>query len=65
MPPPVSSEDLRRAASIDEFGMIMRAAGAQSPDPCDQNKNTVAIVRKAFKAIVSGKPMSTKSRVVP
>ncbi|KZT67233.1 hypothetical protein DAEQUDRAFT_729268 [Daedalea quercina L-15889] len=65
MPPPISSEDLRRAASIDEFGTIMRAAGAQSPDPCDQSKNTVAIVRKAFKAIVSGKPISTKSRVVP
>ncbi|KAH9936578.1 uncharacterized protein B0H18DRAFT_1113952 [Fomitopsis serialis] len=66
MPPPVSSDDLRRAASIDEFGVVMRAAGAhdRSPDPFDQSKNTVAIVRKAFKAIVSGKPMSTKSRVV-
>lgn len=64
MPPPVSSEDLRRAASIDEFGMIMHTA-TQNTAPCDQSKNTAAIVRKAFKAIVSGKPMSTKSRLGP
>ncbi|TFY64348.1 hypothetical protein EVJ58_g2676 [Rhodofomes roseus] len=66
MPPPVSSEDLRKATSIDEFGVVMHATAAhdRSTDPYDPSKNTVAIVRKAFKAIVSGKPMSTKSRVV-
>ena len=52
MPPPVSSDDLRRSSSVDEFGAFM-----STPAPMqEQNHNTIAIVRKAFKAIVTGKP---------
>ena len=52
MPPPVSSDDLRRSSSIDEFGAFL-----STPAPNEeQNNNTIAIVRKAFKAIVTGKP---------
>ncbi|TFK91868.1 hypothetical protein K466DRAFT_481834 [Polyporus arcularius HHB13444] len=52
MPPPVSSDDLRRSSSVDEFGTFL-----STPAPMqEQNHNTIAIVRKAFKAIVTGKP---------
>ncbi|OSX59648.1 hypothetical protein POSPLADRAFT_1075257 [Postia placenta MAD-698-R-SB12] len=61
MPPPVSSEDLRRASSVDEFGVVVHSIVDNSTNNHDQGKNTVAIVRKAFKAIVSGKPMTVRS----
>ena len=53
MPPPVSSDDLRRASSIDEFGAFMSTPAGPTQE---QNHNTIAIMRKAFKAIVTGKP---------
>ncbi len=52
MPPPVSSDDLRRSSSVDEFGAFL---STPVPNP-EQNNNTIAIVRKAFKAMVTGKP---------
>ncbi|EED78106.1 predicted protein [Postia placenta Mad-698-R] len=61
MPPPVSSEDLRRASSVDEFGVVVHSIVGNSTNNHDQGKNTAAIVRKAFKAIVSGKPMTVRS----
>ena len=53
MPPPVSSEDIRRSTSIDEFGAFMSSPAAPTQE---QNHKTITIVRKAFKAIVNGKP---------
>ncbi|KAI0769137.1 hypothetical protein BD413DRAFT_560042 [Trametes elegans] len=65
MPPPVSSEDLRRASSIDEFGTFCPSASASTPAPLgEQNKNTIAVVRKAFKAIVTGKPNARGTKPV-
>ncbi|TBU59232.1 hypothetical protein BD310DRAFT_948155 [Dichomitus squalens] len=52
MPPPVSSDDLRRSSSVDEFGAFLSTPAPNQ----EQNNNTIAIVRKAFKAIVTGKP---------
>ncbi|CCM06214.1 uncharacterized protein FIBRA_08459 [Fibroporia radiculosa] len=64
MLPPVSSEDLRRASSVDEFGVVVPSARDGGSSPADSGKNTVAIVRKAFKAIVTGKSVSTRTKVV-
>lgn len=62
MPPPVSSDDIRRATSVDEFGVVVRSGNvSNTPSTPDQGKNTVAIVRRAFKAIVTGKTVSTRS----
>ncbi|KAI0754696.1 hypothetical protein C8Q80DRAFT_1266285 [Daedaleopsis nitida] len=60
MPPPVSSDDLRRSSSIDEFGAFMSTPAPNQ----EQNKNTIAIVRKAFKAIVTGKPNARTTKPV-
>lgn len=57
MPPPVSSEDIRRSSSIDEFGAFM---STPAPTSQEQNHKTITIVRKAFKAIVNGKPGTTR-----
>jgi serine/threonine-protein kinase GIN4 len=48
MPPPVSSEDVRRAASVDELGTIGRA-GLLSPNPlpADESSGTVWRALKA------------------
>ncbi|KAH9924299.1 uncharacterized protein BXZ73DRAFT_103586 [Epithele typhae] len=61
MPPPVSSDDIRRQSSFDEFGAFMStpAPGAQ-----EQNHKTITIVRNAFKAIVTGKPTSRVAKPV-
>ncbi|GBE83047.1 predicted protein [Sparassis crispa] len=58
MPPPISSDDMQ-ACSVDEFGVVIPPIGKRPP-PHDTNKTTVTIVRKAFKAIVSGKTVSTR-----
>ncbi|KAH9948872.1 hypothetical protein B0H21DRAFT_206131 [Amylocystis lapponica] len=62
MPPPVSSDDIRRASSVDEFGVVVCSQNASNipSTPSEQNKNTVAIVRRAFKAIVTGKTVTTR-----
>jgi len=62
MPPPVSSEDLRRTASFDEFGVKAASAGAlgvagtsiatsNSKGEEGSGGNTVGIVRRALKAM--------------
>ncbi|KAI0693211.1 hypothetical protein BC835DRAFT_1546100 [Cytidiella melzeri] len=53
MPPPVSSEDLRRTASFDEFGTntASLAVAAAAPKTEESNGNTVGIVRRALKAM--------------
>ena len=57
MPPPVSSEDvIRRSSSIDEFGAFMSTPAVQTPGGTEQNHKTIATFRKAFRAIVTGKP---------
>ncbi|EMD40193.1 hypothetical protein CERSUDRAFT_81481 [Gelatoporia subvermispora B] len=58
MPPPVSSEDIMHASSVDEFGVVVDSAKPRTSE--DQGKNTVAVVRKAFKAIVTAKQMSNR-----
>ena len=57
MPPPVASEDIRRSSSIDEFGAFM---STPAPATQEQNHKTITIVRKAFKAIVNGKPNTVR-----
>ncbi|KAF8964325.1 hypothetical protein BDZ97DRAFT_899869 [Flammula alnicola] len=61
MPPPVSSDDQRRAASVDELGIITYAEKhSDSLGAKDQDGNTtVALVRKAIKLMV---PKATGSR---
>ena len=63
MPPPVSSEDQRRAASMDEFGAISQDGSSNSDvsNSKDDGNTTVALVRKAIKLIV---PKATGSRRV-
>ena len=61
MPPPVSSDDLRRASSIDEFGAFMSTPAGPTQE---QNHNTIAIMRKAFKAIVTGNPHARTTKPV-
>ncbi|KAI0330464.1 hypothetical protein GY45DRAFT_1323595 [Cubamyces sp. BRFM 1775] len=65
MPPPVSSDDLRRASSsVDEFGTFCPSQSTPAPAGGEHNKNTIAVVRKAFKAIVTGKPTSRGTKPV-
>ncbi|CDO76701.1 hypothetical protein BN946_scf184975.g10 [Trametes cinnabarina] len=65
MPPPVSSDDLRRASSVDEFGTFCPSQSTPAPAHAgDHNKNTIAVVRKAFKAIVTGKPTSRGAKPI-
>ncbi|TFK40865.1 hypothetical protein BDQ12DRAFT_648195 [Crucibulum laeve] len=56
MPPPVSSEDQRRTVSVDELGVMTISSGpSDSPMLKDESNNTVALVRRAIKAMVPGK----------
>jgi len=51
--PPVSSEDLKLPRTVDESGLVRKT----SPDVSyykDDSNNTVALVRRAFKAVVTG-----------
>ena len=60
MPPPVSSEDQRRAASMDEFGAISHEENnSDVAYSKDDGNTTVARVRKAIKLMV---PKATGSR---
>jgi serine/threonine-protein kinase GIN4 len=60
MPPPVSSEDQHRAASMDEFGVISHDENHSNvANSKDDSNTTVALVRKAIKLIV---PKATGSR---
>jgi hypothetical protein len=56
MRPPVSSEDNRQSASVDELG-IMTYAGPSTPR---EGNTTITLVRRAFKAIVPGKTVSRR-----
>ena len=49
MPPPVSSEDLRRATSIGEFGTV--AAALRAAETVKADESSGGIVRRALKAI--------------
>lgn len=61
MPPPVSSEDQCRPASVDEFGVVSSEENhSEAPSSKDDHGNTtVALVRKAIKLMV---PRTTGSR---
>jgi len=63
MPPPVSSEDQKRTVSVDELGVIGHAAVPDSDGHTvlkDDGKTTVALMRRAMKAIVPGKTTSRR-----
>jgi hypothetical protein len=61
MPPPVSSEDQRRTVSVDELGVITYAPAPGVSTPLkDESNTTVALVRRAIKAIVPGKTASRR-----
>ncbi|KAF9013205.1 hypothetical protein BDQ17DRAFT_1321088 [Cyathus striatus] len=56
MPPPVSSDDVTRAASVDELGFVAHSNGVTNTSSSkDDSHNTVALVRRAIKAMVPGK----------
>ncbi|KZT28346.1 hypothetical protein NEOLEDRAFT_916115 [Neolentinus lepideus HHB14362 ss-1] len=57
LPPPVSSDDLRRAASADELGFVDRRPRSSGED---EGKNTVRLMG-AIKAIVTGKQTSRRA----
>ncbi|PPQ85184.1 hypothetical protein CVT25_004191 [Psilocybe cyanescens] len=60
MPAPVSSDDQRRAASVDELGMFSPSDAAAPPCPREETTNTtVTLMRKAMKLIA---PKATASR---
>ena len=54
MPPPVSSDDQRRAVSLDEFGVISQDGSSHSDslNSKDDGNTTIALVKKAIKLIV-------------
>jgi len=60
MPPPVSSDQMHLV--VDELGVMSStpAPGAEHGVLRDQNNNTVAIVRRAFKAMVPGKTLNRR-----
>jgi len=70
MPPPVSSADPIRAVSVDELGVMnydttpsTAGSGGQTVLK-DENNTTVALMRRAIKAIVPGKTTKRLSRMV-
>ncbi|KAK0504145.1 hypothetical protein EDD18DRAFT_1099375 [Armillaria luteobubalina] len=63
MPPPVSSDDVKRAASVDELGFMSYAttpATPSTPALKDESRNTVTKMRRAIKAFVPGKSVSRR-----
>lgn len=56
MRPPVSSEDNRQSASVDELGVVTYAG----PSTPREGNTTITLVRRAFKAIVPGKTVSRR-----
>ena len=54
MPPPVSSDDLRRASSFGEYGIkTAPLAAAGAPKAEENSGSTVSIVRRALKAMTA------------
>lgn len=51
LPPPVSSEDLRRSVDVDEFGAMSCAPVGQTFGHKDENSHPVGLVRRAIKAM--------------
>lgn len=51
MPPPVSSDDLRRSSSFDEFGVGPGPLGGAAPSKDEEGGHSVGIVRRALKAM--------------
>ncbi|KAF8887180.1 hypothetical protein BD779DRAFT_1528545 [Infundibulicybe gibba] len=65
MPPPVSSDDSRRAVSVDELGVMTYAPATGSPALKDETNTTSGLVRRAIKAMVPGKTTSRRhSRMI-
>ncbi|KAF8827785.1 hypothetical protein HHX47_DHR4000105 [Lentinula edodes] len=61
MPPPVASEDQAKAVAVDEFGIIGYSTESTGVTVLkDENNGTVALVRRAFKAIVPGKTVNRR-----
>jgi hypothetical protein len=61
MPPAVSSDDQRRAASVDELGTVPNVHAPDTPGhKVDGGAPATTIVRRAFKAIITGKSVSRR-----
>lgn len=62
MPPPVSSDDLKTQQDVDEFGLVARTLEMETvtPNHKGEGNNTVALVRRAFKAVVTGKTVTNR-----
>ncbi|KAF9077511.1 hypothetical protein BDP27DRAFT_1282394 [Rhodocollybia butyracea] len=68
MPPPVGSDDPPRTVTVDELGIINYSPDAAEDSAGvtvlkDESNGTVALVRRAFKAIVPGKTNRRLSRI--
>ncbi|KIY46685.1 hypothetical protein FISHEDRAFT_46792 [Fistulina hepatica ATCC 64428] len=62
MPPPVSSDDVCRTASVDELGTILKR-NAETPMPMSRDEptsSTVARMRRALKVFAPGKTVSQR-----
>ncbi|CAL1712476.1 unnamed protein product [Somion occarium] len=55
MPPPVSSEDLHKSTSVDEFGALSSSACVTGSSGKADGAHSVSIVRRALRTIVNGK----------
>jgi len=60
MPPPVSSDDLKTQLDVDEFGLVTWTPAIDTPNHKGEGNNTVALVRRAFKAVVTGKTVTKR-----
>ncbi|KAI0315826.1 hypothetical protein OF83DRAFT_1061408 [Amylostereum chailletii] len=61
MPPPVSSDDQRGNLNVDELGMMHPSTSSSADGARDERTHAVRTMRKAFKAIVTGRTVVRKS----
>lgn len=61
MPPPVSSADFPYSTAVDDFGKLTAPYTFATAPHKEENGNTVRVVAKAFKAMVTGKSVQRSS----
>lgn len=54
------SEDLKLPKAVDEFRLVSRDASVDASHYKDNSNNTVSLVRRAFKAVVTGKTVTKR-----
>jgi len=58
MPPSMSNEDMKFPRAVEDFGLEARETSANVSHYKDDSSNTVALVRRALKAVVTGKTVT-------